>query len=215
MTILIFANGDIGEMAWIRPYIAQADLVVAADGGIRHLLALQHPPDVLIGDMDSLPAAVRQMVARGDIQHITHPAAKNETDLELALLYAAEHSSSPIQIIGGLGGRLDQTLANILLLVHPTLRGHRVEFLTEYETAWLVEEETEISGRSGDTVSLIPLEGDVYLKQTTGLRWSLNDDVLRFGPARGISNQMTADIATVHLSAGKLLCIHIRQEWGR
>lgn len=215
MTVLVFANGDIGTPDWIRPLLAHADLVIAANGGIRHLLALQHTPDVLIGDMDSLPAAVKQMLARGEIQHINHPPAKDETDLELALLYAAEQNSGTIQIIGGLGGRLDQTLANILLLVHPALDGQRVEFITEYETAWLVKEGTEIRGRRGDIVSLIPLEGDAYLEQTMGLRWPLNHDVLLFGPARGISNEMTADVATVRLSAGKLLCIHIRQEWGR
>lgn len=215
MTILIFANGDIGEPDWLRPLLARANVVIAADGGIRHLMALQRQPDILIGDMDSVPAAVKEMLIRGEIQHVMHSPAKDETDLELALLYAAEHFAGTIQIVGGFGGRLDQTLANILLLVHLDLRERQVELITEYETAWLVERETEINGKRGDTVSLIPLEGDAYLEQTTGLRWPLNDDVLLFGPARGISNEMTADLATVRLSAGKLLCIHTRQEWGR
>jgi thiamine pyrophosphokinase len=215
MITLIFANGDVNELTWVRPLLTRTDAVIAANGGIRHLLALERRPDVLIGDMDSLPAAVQEMLSREEIKYVAHPPAKNETDLELALLYAADHYEGAIQIIGGIGGRLDQTLANILLLVHPHLHGRRVEFITEYETAWLVEGETTISGKPGDTVSLIPLGGDAHLAQTTGLRWPLNDDMLVFGPARGISNEMTADFATLRLAAGKLLCIHIRQEWGR
>ena len=48
-----------------------------------------------------------------------HPAAKDETDLELALVYAANNYPGDIYLFGVLGGRLDQTLANILLLTHP------------------------------------------------------------------------------------------------
>jgi thiamine pyrophosphokinase len=215
MSILIFANGDIGEPGWLRPLLSHADTVIAADGGIRHLLALHHLPDVLIGDMDSVPIAIREMLMRGEIQHITHPVAKNETDLELALLYAAEQFAGTIQIIGGLGGRLDQTVANILLLAHPQLQGRRVELVTEYETAWMVEHETSIEGEPGDTVSLIPLAGDAHISTTTSLQYPLLEDVLRFGLARGISNRLTAAVATVRLSAGKLLCVHTRQEWDR
>ena len=53
-----------------------------------------------------------------------HPPAKDETDLELALCWIAERSDvDQIVILGGLGGRPDQTLANLLLLAMPALEG--------------------------------------------------------------------------------------------
>jgi thiamine pyrophosphokinase len=107
-----------------------------------------------------------------------------------------------------MGGRLDQTLANILLLAHPALNGRCVRLVEERETAWLVDRETTIDGAPGDTVSLIPLDGTVHVAETVGLRWPLRDDHLDFGPARGVSNEMTADSASVRLSSGRLLCIH-------
>ena len=58
MTVLVFANGDLPETAWVRPLLAQAEAVIAADGGLAHVLALGRWPDVVIGDMDSLPAGV-------------------------------------------------------------------------------------------------------------------------------------------------------------
>lgn len=214
MTIFVFANGDVERTEWIRPLLPQAAFIIAADGGTRHLFALRQPPDVVIGDMDSVPPEVMAWLKNTAARLITHPAAKDETDLELALLLALEHDG-PIWVFGALGGRLDQTLANILLLAHPALHGRKVRLVNEYERAWLVEGETKVHGRAGDIVSLIPLDGDVTIEATTGLEWPLRDEVLAFGPARGVSNVMTEDTAEVRLMAGRLLCVHTQQSWQR
>ncbi|MBK7178605.1 MAG: hypothetical protein IPH82_15745 [Chloroflexi bacterium] len=58
MTVFVFANGDIERTEWIRPLLPQAAFIIAADGGTRHLFALQTPPDLVIGDMDSIPPQV-------------------------------------------------------------------------------------------------------------------------------------------------------------
>ncbi len=215
MTTFIFANGDMTATEWLRPLLPQASHIIAADGGTRHLYALNHLPDVVIGDMDSLPDAMRGWLAAGGVQPIIHPHAKDETDLELALLYALQYPG-PIWIFGALGGRLDQTLANILLLAHPALDGRDVTLVTEFERAWLAGVgETAVHGQPGDTVSLIPLGGDVQIRATTGLVWPLQAERLAFGPARGVSNVMAASQATVTVAAGRLLCVHTRQDWRR
>lgn len=208
MTVLIFANGDINEVEWIRPYLERATAVIAADGGTRHLFRLNHPPDIVMGDMDSLPDAARPWLDAAHTRLLAYAPAKNETDLELALLYAAENYADPLLLFGALGGRLDQTLANILLLTHPGLHGRTVHLLTAHERAWLVRDHTEIHGQIGDLVSLIPLGGDAHIANTTGLQWPLQDDVLTFGLARGVSNVVTAAPATLTLHTGQLLCIH-------
>jgi len=215
MTVLLFANGDLEEIEWIRPYLTVATAVIAADGGTKHLWRLGHLPDVVVGDMDSLPQQVRQWLAAASVPLSVAPVIKDETDLELALLHAATHYKEDILIFAAFGGRLDQTLANILLLAHPALAAYRIELLTPYERAWLVTAETEIRGQIGDTVSLIPLGGEVLVRQTTGLQWPLIDEILAFGPARGVSNTMTSPVATVSIESGTLLCLHVRQEWQR
>ena len=213
MTVLVFANGDVMQYEWIRPYLAGADVTIAANGGLRHLRRLAHVPDIVIGDLDSLPDEV------GDgPQIIRYPAAKDETDLELALLHAVSHYDGRILVFGALGGRLDQTLANILLLAHPAFRGRRVQLMEEHQRAWLItadEPQALIQGQVGDKVSLIPLGGDVQLAETRGLRWPLREEMLLFGPARGVSNVMTGEEAEVTVKNGRLLCVHIQGEWGR
>jgi len=214
MTILIFANGDLERGPWLQPYLAEASLIIAANGGARHLYPLQRPPDIIIGDLDSLPEELRTWLQTAGSQINQHPPDKNETDLELALLLAIQHQQE-IYVLGALGGRLDQTLANILLLAHPALQGHKVQLITPYQRAWLVEGYSQVNGRPGDTISLISLDRDTHIAATTGLKWPLQDEALAFGLARGLSNLMTAAKATVQVTSGRLLCIHTQQTWQR
>lgn len=210
--VLVFANGAIEELGWVKPYLAEAVAIIAADGGLRYPVAAGRIPDLLIGDLDSLPDGAAESMGEWEMEVIRHPREKDETDLELALLLAVRRfPQATILILGGTGGRLDHTLANILLLAHPDLIGRSICFLNDRELAWLVAGETEIIGRPGDTVSLIPLGGAVRVIETTGLRWPLTGDTLAFGPARGISNEMTAERAMVRLESGLVLCVHIAQ----
>lgn len=212
MTVLVFANGEIDEVVWIRPHLEEVEAIIAADGGLRHLLALDRLPDVIIGDMDSLPPEAQELPEAAAVPRIVYPAAKNETDLELALLYAQEaYQAADIFIFGGTGGRLDQTLANVLLPAHPQLAARRIVFFNSAaERAWLIRDESRIEGRPGDLVSLVPLGGPVHVLETSGLQWPLIDEMLHFGPARGISNVMTASEAIVRIATGFLLCVHTR-----
>jgi thiamine pyrophosphokinase len=208
--VLIFANGELATTEWVEPYLARATAVIAADGGAHHLLALERIPDIVIGDLDSISAEGERWLREGNAKIMAYSRAKEETDLELALQYAAaRYPEAAILIFATLGGRLDQTLANILLLAHPAVHGRTVQLVEPDQRAWLIDAGTRIQGRPGDTVSLIPVGGDVLVAETSGLRWPLRGEKLLFGPARGISNEMTADVATIRLEHGRLLCIHI------
>jgi thiamine pyrophosphokinase len=212
MSILIFANGMLDDLEWIRPYFAQKTAVIAANGGSKHLFALDEPPDLLIGDLDSLTPEIQQWLNKRNCTFITHPPEKDETDLELALLYAVAHYQADILLFGMMGGRLDQTLANILLLTHPALRRRSVTLVTALEKAWVITEEGMINGRIGDTISLIPLKGDIFFQSTSGLQYPLQQETLAFGPARGVSNVLTQPQAQIKINPGLLLCVHTHQK---
>ena len=218
MFVLIFANGDIEDVGWIRPYLTSTSAIIAADGGTRHLLALGALPDVVVGDMDSIPAEAAAWLDTAVVQRIQFPTKKDETDLELALLHAAAQYAGDILVFGAFGGRVDQTLGNVFLLAHPGLTGRCVELVDEFQRLRLIAADdgvVEVYGRSGDTLSLIPCGADVQIHATIGLAWPLQQERLAFGPARGISNRMTSDVATVEVGNGRLICIHTRQEWQR
>jgi len=212
MRIIIFANGVInnpaaGAARWVRP----GDCVVAADGGTAHALAAGFTPAHVIGDLDSLsPEQRARLEAAGTTLH-AYPPAKNETDLELALMWAAAQPNvTEIVVLGALGGRLDQALANLLLLALQALAGHVVILA---DGAWTVRclrggETATINGQPGDTLSLIPLGGDATGVATEGLAYPLHDETLHFGLTRGVSNVFNGETATVSLHTGLLWCLH-------
>ncbi|MFO7680225.1 MAG: thiamine diphosphokinase [Chloroflexota bacterium] len=207
MTILIFANGEIADVAWIRPFLPKASLVMAADGGSRHLYRLNWHPDLVVGDMDSVSPEILDWLENADVPIRRHDPVKDETDLELALLHAREYGEQ-ILLFGTLGGRLDHMLANVLLLAHPSLAASDVQLVEERERAWLVRDRSQFKAEPGDVVSLIPVGGDVRVRETEGLRWSLLDSVLDFGLVRGLSNEVTAVSVSIEVVSGTLLCVH-------
>jgi thiamine pyrophosphokinase len=205
---IIFANGEIMDGEMVRRALDQAGaaLVVAADGGVRAAAYFRLPVDTVIGDMDSLTG---EELATLEARVIRHPEEKNETDLELALMWAAEQGADWLRVIGATGGRIDQTMSNIYLLNLPILEGRDVKLVAGKQAIWLARPGTTvIDGAAGDTISLIPLNGTVRGVRTENLYYPLKDEDLYFGPARGVSNVMTSSEAVIIVREGVLLIVH-------
>ena len=95
--------------------------VIAADSGLDHAHAPRRRGRLVVGDLDSVDP---ETLAAAELAGTTverHPAAKDATDLELALLAARDRGAREIVVVGGHGGRLDHFLANALLLATPAL----------------------------------------------------------------------------------------------
>lgn len=207
---ILFANGDFHTFGDPGDLITEEDYLVAVDGGLRHLETLGVIPDLLIGDLDSVTPAQLERLSGGKTRVLKFPVEKDETDLELALLEMTRRDMKEIIILGALGGRIDQTLANIFLLALPELADLDVRILTRDEEIFLIHKATTIHGSKGDLVSLIAFNGDVVGVITSGLQFPLKAETLRFNRSRGISNRMLAETAEVRVREGALLCIHSR-----
>lgn len=211
MQVLLFANGELNPGAMLDRALnsLESPRVICADGGALHARALGLTPQTIIGDMDSLTAAELAQFRAAGAEIIQHPPQKDETDLELALRHCRRFGASSITILGALGGRIDQTLANVLLLMLPALRDLRIEIVAGDQSVRLLRPGShDIVGARGDTISLIPLGAAATDITTGGLQYPLADETLRLGPARGISNVMLKDSATVDLRGGLLLLVH-------
>jgi thiamine pyrophosphokinase len=205
---VIFANGVAPDEATVRRWLNSATRLICADGGARTALALGLRPDVVVGDLDSLDEARQAQLVAMSCRMVVYPVGKDWTDLELALKLSVEEGATEIVVLGALGGRLDQELANILLLLLPELEGIPVRIVDERQEMFIARGEATIAGQPGDIVSLIPLGGDVTGIVTKGLLYPLKDEPLLAGPARGISNVMTEPVARVTLRSGSLLVVH-------
>ncbi len=207
MHMLIVANGAPADLP-AREHIPEVDLVIAADGGAANTRRLGLRPSLVIGDMDSIAPADKAALEAAGLPFIAHPVNKDATDLELAMRYAVEQGAQTITLVGVMGGRPDQALANIFLLALPFLDGVAVNLIGDGWEAFCVRDAVQFSGQPGDTVSLLPLTPEVSGVTTAGLLWSLDHATLRFGSTLGISNQMTESAARVSVQAGVLLVVH-------
>jgi thiamine pyrophosphokinase len=208
--IIIFANGDLPNLTKARSLLRASDTILCADGGTRHAVSLGVRPDLIIGDLDSADAGAVQQFKNDGVAIDSYPRDKNETDLELAINHAIELAPRQILIAAALGGRLDQTLANITLLTDPRLTKFDVRLDDGVEEILMCRDQTEIHGESGDLVSLIPWLGAVSGIQTDGLRWVLHRETLYPDKTRGISNEMTGGTASISIESGLLLVVHRR-----
>ncbi|MGD8621655.1 MAG: thiamine diphosphokinase [Anaerolineales bacterium] len=211
MRIVIFSNGSFDHPSMDRQKIEPDDLIIAADGGLHHCLVLGLEPDLLVGDLDSVEEdLIADLRSRGVEIH-EHPPRKDHTDLELALEVATRRDPDEILILGGLGGRWDQTLANILLLSQDRFRGPRIKLLDGLQQIELITsgQTVEIHGVPGTVVSLIPIHGTTRGITTKGLEYELIDGTLEYGVTRGVSNVLNSNSASVSVAEGLLVCVTV------
>lgn len=211
LSALIFANGDFNNGKAVQKALALPEprLIIAADGGLKLVNRLKLTPTLIIGDMDSVSRQALKRAAAQQVEIAKYPAAKDETDLELALIAAAKHDAQIIRIIGAVGNRQDQTLGNVYLLTLRELRKRDVRMVSHDQTTWLAQHGTTVvTGNPGDTLSLLPLAGNVKGIFTEGLEYPLNGETLHFGPARGMSNVLLGNEARISFEGGLLLLVH-------
>jgi thiamine pyrophosphokinase len=209
--ILIFANGELPDIKKARAILKNDDYIICADGGTRHASSLDLRPDLVIGDMDSTEKDHLQKLQADNVSIELFPQDKNETDLELAVQRAGELNPEEVIIVAALGGRLDQTLANIALLSDVRLTAIDVRLDDGVEEIFFCRDQVEIHGGSGDVVSLFPWSGAVSGIQTKNLRWPLDNETLYPEKTRGISNEMTDSVTNIKISSGLLLIVHTRK----
>lgn len=210
MRAFIFANGEFCPQDAALP-IQVDDLVIAADGGSQHCIALDLRPDLLIGDLDSMDEKVLKEWRSDGVEIISYSQDKDQTDLELALLYAQDQGVSEILVYGAAGGRLDMTIGNLTLLAHPDLT-LPITLICGVEEVHMLRqgESLTLNGTPGEIVSLIPLQPGQSTVTTEGLNYPLTNEALVFGYTRGISNRLVKKQARIKLESGLLAVIHIR-----
>jgi len=184
-------------------------VVVAADSGVAHALALGLVVDVAVGDFDSLDPATLEAVEAAGTRIERHPVAKDATDLELAIDVAVGLGAARVVVLGGHGGRLDHFLANALVLASPHLGAVEVEAVVGDAVVTVVRAGPGVrfGGRPGQLVTILPVHGPAEGVRTEGLRYPLHGETLSAGTTRGVSNVLDADEAAVSLTGGVVLVV--------
>lgn len=191
MRAVIIGNGTVEDHVHLRSLIHSDDLIICADGGLRHAKAMDVIPDIAIGDFDSSEKEER-------VKTYVYPKRKDFTDGELAVDYAIEHGYDEIMLLGMTGTRLDHTLTNIMLLA----KTENIYIVDDHNEIYIVSSKLILRERKGKTLSIIPVNGDLCGIVTEGLEYPLNNETLYFGHSRGNSNVITDDICSITVKNG-------------
>jgi thiamine pyrophosphokinase len=205
---VIFVNGIVQDYTWLRRHLREDDYLIGADGGARHCLSLDRLPHVVVGDMDSLPAAVLSDLIEKGVEVERHLPRKDKTDLELAIERAVRDGATEVLLFGALGGRLDQTLANLLVSARRDWPVP-IRLADGPQIAQVLRggERFTLTNPVGSLVSVVPLSQEVTGVTYTGLEYPLTNATLLLGSTRGISNVVVKSPATIYIESGLLVVI--------
>ena len=211
--VWVLASGPVDDPTRAAQGLARPDIVIAADGGSSLAARFGLIPNLIVGDLDSSElAVVADFEAQGvEVRRYNHHT-KSETDTELAMFAALEWEPYEIVLLGALGGRTDHSLANIFLLTNPRLKGTTVRIVNGPEELFLAQPQTwtEVRGKVGDTVSLLPIGETATGVRLQGLEYPLDGEPLLQGSARGVSNRLTRPTGRIWVESGLLLVVLTR-----
>ncbi len=188
--------------------VAQADLIIATDAAWARARARGVRVDWVIGDLDSLEEGEILSLRASGTRTDVYPQDKDRTDLEIAIDEALLTRPERITIYGALGGRTDQTLANVHLLEKLERAGVAGELVSKEERLLVVIGERVLTGVAvGDGVSLLPLSERAEGVTTWGLKYALESGVLERVSSRGVSNEVVSLPVGVRVQTGIVLVV--------
>ena len=210
MKAVVFGGANINDYSFCEKYTKDS-IVVCCDGGMLHAFKLGIIPNVIVGDFDSADSSTIHYFKSKNVPFKTYPTHKDETDIELGLDEAIEMGARDITIIGGIGSRMDHTLANCHLLLYLLKKGINARIVNENNEIVVIDNKAKISGKAGDLVSLIPLSMVVRGITTKGLEYPLYNAALSIDDRLiGVSNVMLGSVAEVTVEEGYLYVMRCR-----
>lgn len=206
-TAVILAAGAFPTKPYPLYLLQSADIVVCCDSAFAKYLRRmprifggERLPDVVIGDMDSLPASLQS--AYQDI--IVHETEQDHNDQTKAVRYILGHYPDvrEIHILGSTGLRADHTIGNLsLLMEYPRMFGTAdvaIDAVSDYGTAFALTDSAELHVGAGRRFSLFSPDNGLRIR-SEGLQWP-TDDVVFDNWWKATLNRTTADIVRLTFS---------------
>ena len=194
---VIFCAGEFNSLA--QP-VGSTDLVIAADGGLRHVQRLGMTPDLILGDFDSLG-----YVPSGSA---VFPVEKDDTDAMLAVREGLVRGYGDFLLYGGMDGpRLDHTIANLQTLCYLAEHGARGSLVGLHFTATVVKDEKIVFSPDCTGIfsvfclgsdACVTIRGAKYCAERTGLTAAF---------PLGVSNHFIGEPAEITAHRGTLIVL--------
>ena len=201
-TCVIFCAGGFSALA--EP-IDEEDLVIAADGGLRHAEQCGVRPTLILGDFDSLGYTPD----RAEV----FPVEKDDTDSMLAIKEGLRRGFRRFALYGALdGARLDHTIANLQGLQYLADHGATGYLVGLREIATVIKgEKITFPSSAAGILSLFCLGPTATGVDISGLHYPLENGQLTSGFPLGVSNHFEGEKSEISVKNGSLVMIYGRE----
>lgn len=196
----IVGAGDFSNFDFIKK---ENDLIIAADGGYKHLRNIGVQPDIAVGDFDSLG------FTPNDVDTIVLPVKKDITDMKAAIDIGIEKGYESFYIYGGCGGRTDHTLSNIQLAASVAEMGFKI-FIVDGKTIITAIHNSKFALDSTHKGYISVFSHSDISKGVTlkGLKYTLeNADITNSFPL-GVSNEFIGIESEISVENGTLIIVY-------
>ena len=195
---IILANGTFPTHPFPLSLLFKAKVVVCCDGAAQQLLSWGRDPDLITGDMDSLP----QNLIKRFKDRIVPSSCQETNDLTKAVRLSIQKGFHRVHILGATGGREDHTLANISLLADYA-QLLQVDMITDHGIFIPLLSSGSIDTQPGMQISIFSLTPDISL-QASGLKYPISD--VRFDSWwKGSLNEATETQCDFVFESGRII----------
>lgn len=208
-SVVIICDGKFPRSEYPRYLMMSADFTICCDGALvkylrasKGIFGHERRPDLVIGDMDTLPSAMQKKYS--DI--IIKEDEQEHNDQTKAVRWALNNIDDieHIYIIGATGGRLDHTIGNASLLMEYTRmfdlagKGIIMESVTDEGTAFAINDTTEFDCGVGRQVSIFSPDNSLRII-SSGLEYP-TDEVVFDNWWKATLNKASADTVRLEFS---------------
>lgn len=208
--VYIVAGGPSDLMPNLRIYDNPSVQWVGVDRGVYYLLQHNIIPRIAVGDFDSIPQNEWEKVREFINQIYQYRPEKDETDMELALMWAKEQKPDCIKIFGATGGRLDHFLANVFMITnYQADKLTTIEMIDKYNIiSFFKPGKYQVSkDEEKKYISFLPLTPTVEKLTLSGFKYPLIHANVPFGSSLCISNELIKENGTFYFEKGILMMI--------
>ena len=200
MKAVIFCNGNIDRYEGLKEKCV-GNLVICADGGLRHTKYIGIKPDIIIGDNDSkgnIPSDAQEVYV--------YPVKKDDTDTKLCVDCAIEKGCDEIEILGGTGGRLDHEYSHYCLMAYALERGVCLTVTNECNKIFMKDKPFVVERGGYKYISFFPYGGKVEGFAVSGLEYKAENMTLDCSLVQATSNEFSdEESAEISFDSGRLL----------
>ncbi len=205
---ILFTGGEAPESGLAAPFLSGYACAVAADSGLAACERFGVEPDLIVGDMDSLPdPSALGKYPSGRVEKWPHD--KDYTDTEIALAALAKRGIDDIVLLGGGGGRVDHFLALKALFDRDPCPSVWVSDASVCVSvgAGTPSASARILGLAqGDPVSVFPVGPGSHRAAGSGFHWPIDGLDWDEG-AFSLSNRADSGTVSIEAREGRFLCV--------